>query len=89
MPSRSSRAVKTWSTPVRRENSKTIPCAICGGTAFRPRLSCEGFSYVRCASCGLVQMNPQPEQAAVAGRYQTDHGEDYLSYELANEGPFL
>jgi SAM-dependent methyltransferase len=34
-------------------------------------------------------MNPQPEQAAVAGRYQAVHGEDYLSYELANEAPFL
>jgi SAM-dependent methyltransferase len=34
-------------------------------------------------------MNPQPEPAAVADRYQAGHGEDYLSYELANEGPFL
>jgi SAM-dependent methyltransferase len=34
-------------------------------------------------------MNPQPEQTAVSDRYQAGHGEDYLSYELANEGPFL
>jgi SAM-dependent methyltransferase len=34
-------------------------------------------------------MNPQPEQPAVSDRYQAGHGEDYLSYELANEGPFL
>jgi SAM-dependent methyltransferase len=34
-------------------------------------------------------MNPQPEKAAVSERYQALHGKDYLSYELANEGPFL
>jgi SAM-dependent methyltransferase len=34
-------------------------------------------------------MNPQPEETAVARRYQTGHGRDYLSYEIANEGPFL
>jgi SAM-dependent methyltransferase len=32
-------------------------------------------------------MHPQPETTAGAGRDQT--GQDYLSYELANEGPFL
>ncbi|MDR2746198.1 MAG: class I SAM-dependent methyltransferase [Treponema sp.] len=83
------RVLKTWSTPVRRENSSVIPCALCGTLSFKRRLSCEGFFYVRCARCGLVQMNPQPEKTAVAERYQTGHGEDYLSYELANEGPFL
>jgi SAM-dependent methyltransferase len=34
-------------------------------------------------------MNPQPEQPEVSDRYQAGHGTDYLSYELANEGPFL
>jgi SAM-dependent methyltransferase len=34
-------------------------------------------------------MNPQPEQSAVQDRYQAKHGEDYLSYELRNEAPFL
>ena len=83
------RTLKTWSTPVQRENSKTIPCALCGALSFRPQFSCEGFSYVRCLRCGLVQMNPQPEKTAVTGRYQAGHGDDYLSYELANEDPFL
>ncbi|MDR1444873.1 MAG: class I SAM-dependent methyltransferase [Treponema sp.] len=83
------RAVKTWSTPVQAENRKIIPCALCGGTSFRQRLSCEGFSYVRCTDCGLVQMNPQPEKSAVEDRYQTVYGKDYLSYELGNEASFL
>jgi SAM-dependent methyltransferase len=34
-------------------------------------------------------MNPQPERTAVEDRYMTGHGEDYLSYELRNEAPFL
>jgi 2-polyprenyl-3-methyl-5-hydroxy-6-metoxy-1,4-benzoquinol methylase len=34
-------------------------------------------------------MNPQPEKSAVSGRYRESHGTDYLSYELANEAPFL
>ncbi|MDR2134969.1 MAG: class I SAM-dependent methyltransferase [Treponema sp.] len=82
-------SVKTWSTPVRAEESRIIPCALCGGGDFRPAMNCEGFSYVRCAGCGLVQMNPQPEAAEVARRYREDHGGDYLSYELANEEAFL
>jgi SAM-dependent methyltransferase len=34
-------------------------------------------------------MNPQPDAGAVARRYREEHGVDYLSYEIANEGPFL
>ncbi|MHC6203106.1 class I SAM-dependent methyltransferase [Breznakiellaceae bacterium SP9] len=82
-------AIKTWSTPVETEATRTIPCTLCGGEVFRPHLSCEGFSYVRCTRCGLVQMNPQPENDAVRQRYQEGYGEDYLAYELANEAAFL
>jgi SAM-dependent methyltransferase len=81
--------VKTWSTPVSAEERIRIPCAICGGDHFKPALVCEGFSYVRCARCGLVQMNPQPAAADVARRYRDVYGADYLSYELANEPAFL
>ena len=77
--------VKTWSTPFVDEEKRLIPCAICGGSSFRPSLSCEGFSYVRCVSCGLVQMNPQPLTEEIRHRYNTD----YLAYETANEEAFL
>jgi 2-polyprenyl-3-methyl-5-hydroxy-6-metoxy-1,4-benzoquinol methylase len=76
---------KTWSTPVKTETSAPIPCALCGGEFFKPALRCEGFSYVRCSRCGLVQMNPQPLAAAVRDRY----GETYLRYETTNEAAFL
>jgi len=83
------RAVKTWSTPVKAEERRLIPCSLCGGHTFRVALSCEGFSYVRCAACGLVQMNPQPLNGEIQRRYGADHAADYLAYELANEESFL
>jgi 2-polyprenyl-3-methyl-5-hydroxy-6-metoxy-1,4-benzoquinol methylase len=83
------KAVKTWSTPVSPQERRAIPCVLCGGESFRPRLSCEGFSYVRCTRCGLVQMNPRPVERAVLGRYQEGHGDAYLRYELDNEAAFL
>ncbi|MDR0487494.1 MAG: class I SAM-dependent methyltransferase [Treponema sp.] len=89
--------VKTWSTPVIVQNGTMVPCAICGALCgalcgagrFAPALDCEGFSYVRCASCGLVQINPQPVRAGVLARYGETFGKDYLSYELENEAAFL
>jgi SAM-dependent methyltransferase len=83
------RSIKTWSTPVGHEAARPIPCALCGNETFTPRLSCEDFSYVRCKRCGLVQMNPQPEQAEVSRRYRDGSGAKYLSYELENEAAFL
>ena len=83
------KSFKLWSTPVRAEDSSMIPCAICAGSVFRPGLNCEGFNYVRCARCGLTQMNPQPSKADVMRRYGDAFGKDYFSYELENEEPFL
>ena len=83
------RSVKTWSTPVAQEERELIPCALCGGRQFKPSLVCDGFSYVRCTGCGLVQMNPQPFAANVERRYRELFGDDYLAYQLKNEAAFL
>jgi len=80
---------KTWSTPVTEEDRRPVPCVLCGGGQFKPALSCEGFSYVKCAACGLVQINPQPLAADVEKRYRQSYGNDYLAYELKNEAAFL
>lgn len=82
-------ASKTWSTPLAEEERRTVPCPLCGGRRFAPALRCEGFGFVRCAGCGLVQANPQPTEAAVRLRYRDGHGVDYLAYELGNEAAFL
>ena len=80
---------KTWSTPVVPEEKQLVPCTLCGSLSFKPSLLCEGFSYVRCAGCGLVQINPQPLKEEVNRRYNSSRGKDYLAYELANEKAFL
>jgi len=80
---------KTWSTPVTAEEQRPIPCALCGGGQFKPFLSGEGFSFVKCAVCGLVQVNPQPVVADVERRYSQLYGNEYCEYELKNEKAYL
>jgi len=75
--------------PADSVKSGAVPCALCGGFDFKPALDCENFSFVRCASCGLVQRNPQPVKDEIIARYSTVYGNDYLSYELENEAAFL
>ena len=79
----------SWSTPVVDEEKRLIPCNLCGGHDFLAHLFCEGFFYVRCADCGLVQINPQPLNEEVRKRYDAAFGEDYFAYELSNENNFL
>jgi SAM-dependent methyltransferase len=81
--------VKTWSTAAGEEKKRPVPCVLCGNTDFKKGLPCEGFAYVCCKRCGLAQINPQPDQAAVIRRYQEGSGAAYLSYELENEAAFL
>jgi 2-polyprenyl-3-methyl-5-hydroxy-6-metoxy-1,4-benzoquinol methylase len=81
--------VKTWSMPVSAGKSKTRPCALCGSLIFKTALVCEGFSFVKCKHCGLVQRNPQPDKNEILARYSSTYGNDYLSYELENETAFL
>jgi SAM-dependent methyltransferase len=75
--------------PVSAGKSETRPCALCGGEIFKPALECEGFSFVKCKHCGLVQRNPQPDKNEILARYSDTYGKDYLSYELENEAAFL
>ncbi len=83
------RDIKTWSTPVIHEQKQRVPCILCGSDSFEPALDCEGFSYVRCRVCSLVQQNPQPRREAIEARYGDHSSQAYLEYELANEGAFL
>jgi len=81
--------MKTWSMPVSAGKSETRPCALCGSLVFKTELECEGFAFVKCKNCGLVQRNPQPDKNEILARYSNIYGNDYLSYELENEASFL
>jgi len=81
--------MKTWSMPVSAGESRKLPCPLCYSSIFKPALNCEGFSFVRCKRCGLVQRNPQPLKEEIITRYKHTFGKDYLSYELENEEAFL
>ena len=75
--------------PVSAVKNVTVPCYVCGASVFKPALKCEGFFFVRCIKCGLIQRNPQPEKDEIIARYSSIFGRDYLSYELENEAVFL
>ena len=74
---------------------RLVPCDACGHESFQPLFHKQSsreelFRVVRCEHCGLVQVNPQPDAAAVAPYYgdsyferRTDRGYDnYYSEEL-------
>jgi SAM-dependent methyltransferase len=87
--------MKTWSMPVSNSKGELKPCILCASLGknknmfFEPSLECEGFSFVRCKKCGLVQRNPQPDKDEIINRYANTFGKDYLSYELENEAAFF
>ncbi|HSM06354.1 MAG TPA: class I SAM-dependent methyltransferase [Longimicrobiales bacterium] len=59
-------------------------CPVCGGTRWRTEVEVlaqmhpepEAFTFVRCASCGLVFLNPRVAPEGLGAYY----GEDYLPY---------
>ena len=73
--------MKTFATASRSEPAARKACVLCGREAFSPLWRLEGFSFVRCRACGLIQQNPQPLASAVLRRY----GKDYLDYEMARQ----
>jgi len=75
--------------PVSSGKTELLPCNLCGSKNFKPALNCEGFSFVMCKRCGLVQRNPQPLKEEIIARYSDIYGKDYLSYEIENEASFL
>lgn len=76
---------KTYSSVPGEERQETVPCPCCGCDRSRPLLACDGFGFVRCRDCAVVFQNPRPVFEDLRRRY----GEDYFSYELANESNFF
>ena len=85
----------------RQSNSplvRQVPCCLCGKEDFRllfvkQSSRRESFQVVKCKGCNLVQVNPQPNSAAVRSCYdekyflrRTDRGyNNYFSEEMRKE----
>lgn len=60
-------------------------CDLCDSSQFLPELSANGWSLVRCASCGLVFTSPRYSEAYVRRMYETryyERAQGYLSSQL-------
>jgi SAM-dependent methyltransferase len=51
-------------------------CDLCQGRSHRPLYEVNGFSIVRCASCGLVFVDPAPRPEALIALYDEGYWED-------------
>lgn len=64
---------------VRDDFTERIVCRLCGHGEYRELFVKNGFSFVRCASCTLVYVNPQLKESAVLRYY----GDELASNERA------
>ena len=69
---------------------KLIPCNTCNSTNFSDVLrkessQSEEFTVVKCKSCGLVQVNPQPEFEEVLKVINNPLDIDYPNFECQDE----
>ncbi len=77
-------AIKTFSTAPRPEATRSVACPACGSGRKRETWDSGDFAFVRCATCGLLRQDPQPEPEAIAARYDAS----YLEYEIGNQFAF-
>ena len=77
--------MKTYSSPQKEERYQEVCCNLCGSRDRKEFLSSDSYSFVKCASCGLVYQNPQP----VFDDLRTRYGELYFQYELENDQNFF
>ena len=72
-------------TTPRQGWTRVTGCSVCGGSNFQKRFSAEDVHYgiegvydlFRCAGCGLVFLNPMPDENAIGRLYP----ESYYSYQ--------
>ncbi len=57
---------------------ETVPCRVCSASPYTPYLKARGYSIVRCDSCGLRYVNPQPSLQELERLYATfDQGNQW------------
>jgi 2-polyprenyl-3-methyl-5-hydroxy-6-metoxy-1,4-benzoquinol methylase len=44
-------------------------CPLCAGATYTPHLTVNGFTLVRCATCGLIYVNPMPDAETLRAHY--------------------
>jgi SAM-dependent methyltransferase len=65
--------------------AETIACPLCGGSSHRPLFEKQGFTFVRCADCRLVYVNPQVREDVVVSEYRTAETNDLWFDVLTSE----
>jgi SAM-dependent methyltransferase len=61
---------------------ETVSCRACSASPCTPYLSARGYAVVRCDSCGLLYVNPQPSLGELEEYYAAyDLGEQWVSGE--------
>jgi len=65
--------------------AQTIDCPLCGGSSHRPLFEKQGFTFVRCADCRLVFVNPQVKESVVLDEYRTAETNDLWFDVLTSE----
>ena len=63
----------------------TVDCPLCGGSEHRPLFEKQGFTFVRCAECRLVFVNPQVREDVVLEEYRTAETNDLWFDVLTSE----
>ena len=65
--------------------AQTIDCPLCGGASHRPLFEKQGFTFVRCADCRLIFVNPQVREDVVLSEYRTAETND-LWFDVLTSG---
>jgi SAM-dependent methyltransferase len=65
--------------------AQTIDCPLCGGADHGPLFEKQGFTFVRCADCRLVFVNPQVREDVVLSEYRTAETNDLWFDVLTSE----
>ena len=65
--------------------ARTIDCPSCGGGDHRRLFEKQGFTFVRCADCRLVFVNPQVREDVVQDEYRTAETNDLWLDVLTSE----
>jgi len=65
--------------------ARTIDCPNCGGDDHPPLFEKQGFTFVRCADCRLVFVNPQVREEVVQDEYRTAETNDLWLDVLTSE----